>query len=58
LPQKIEGVNAQGFRDLQEFDDIQAPLAAFEFRDIRLATVEPFSESRLCEAGSLSGLEQ
>jgi hypothetical protein len=58
LPQKMEGVDAQGLRDLQELYDIQAPLAAFEFRNIRLATVEPFSESRLGEAGSLSGLEQ
>jgi hypothetical protein len=54
----MEGVDAQGLRDLQELDYVQAALAAFEFRDVRLGTVEPLSKSRLSEAGALPSLDQ
>jgi hypothetical protein len=48
-PQEVAGIRFQRFRNLNEFDNIQPPLATFIFSDERLRSVKPCGNISLRE---------
>jgi hypothetical protein len=46
-PKDAEWIDSERLRDLQELDDVEPSLAAFELRDVGLRPLEPFCERSL-----------
>jgi hypothetical protein len=53
-PQQFIGVCFNGLTNLDEFDDVDTPFAAFVFGDKRLRSMKALGELVLCQAGSLA----
>jgi hypothetical protein len=57
-PHDPDRIDANSIADCQEFHDIEAPLAALVFRDVRLRPAEPSSDFCLGEVGFTARLHQ
>lgn len=58
LPDRNGRIKSENAAELNELDDIDTPLTAFEPRHERLIFPKPFCQLRLSHTGSLAPLDQ
>lgn len=58
LPDDLDRIEADGRREVHEFDHVDSALAALDPRNVRLPATEPGAELDLSQTGVLPGFHE